>query len=167
MPLAGVGSPGSAFERRGLDSDSRGLQSEMQSQRFVDLEHDRDGHQPYPLTQAFHGDRPDLFCLGLRFLPQASGRGQQPNLKWIDPPNVRRDGKYGDDTAPKSGRDGIGTIVAYDYGWTALTRFRAAARIEIDNSDLPTPHQARKPSPEVDSHNSSSPLAAHSRQASS
>jgi hypothetical protein len=139
----------------------------MQSQRFVDLEHDRDGHQPYLLTQALHGDRPDLLCLGLRVLPQASGRGQQPNLKWVDPPNVRRDRKYGDYAAPKAGRDGIGTIVAYDDGWTALTRFRAAARIEIDNSDLPTSHQEGKPSAEVESHSSSSSLAAHSRQASS
>jgi hypothetical protein len=32
----------------------------MQSQRFVDVEHDRDGHQPYPLTQAFHGHRPEM-----------------------------------------------------------------------------------------------------------
>jgi hypothetical protein len=64
-------------------------------------------------------------------------------------------------------RDGIGTIIAYDDGGTALPGFRAAARIEIDNSDLPTPHQEGMPSAEVDSHNSSWPLAAHSRQASS
>jgi hypothetical protein len=112
----------------------------MQSQRFVDLEHDRDGYQAYPLTQAFHCDRPDLLCLGLRVLPQASGRGRQANLKWVDPPNARCDWKYRDDTAPKTGRDGIGSIVAYDNGWTALTRVRAVAWIEIDNSNLPAPH---------------------------
>jgi hypothetical protein len=80
---------------------------------------------------------------------------------------TRAFGKYGDYTAPKAGRDGISTIVADDDGWTALTRFRAAARIEIDNADLATPHQEGRPSAEVDSHSSSSPPAAHSRQASS
>jgi hypothetical protein len=112
----------------------------MQSQCFVDLEHDREGSQAYPLTQTVHGDRPDLLCLGLRVLPQASGRGRQANLKGVDPPNVRRDWKYGDYTAPKACGDGIGTIVAYDDGWAALTCFRAAARIEIDNPDLPSAH---------------------------
>jgi len=112
----------------------------MQSQGFVDLEHDREGNEPYQLAQAFYGDRPDLLCLGLRVLPQASGGSGQANLKGVDPPNVRCDGKHRDYTAPKAGRDGIGAIVAYDDGWTALTRLRAAARIEIDNSDLPTPH---------------------------
>ena len=46
---------------------------------------DGDGHQPYPLTQAFHGDRPDLLCLGLRVLPQASGRGPDRNRQLGSP----------------------------------------------------------------------------------
>ena len=112
----------------------------MQSQGFVDLEHDRCGNLPYALTYAFHGDRPDLLCLSLRVLPHAGGRGRQANLKRVDPPNVRGDWNYGDYTAPKAGCDGICAIVAYDDGRTALSRFRAAARIEIDDSDLPSPH---------------------------
>ncbi len=112
----------------------------MQAQGFVNVEHDRGGNQPYALTQTFHGDRPYLLCLGLGVLPQTSGRGRQANLKWVDPPNVRSDWKYRDYPASKAGRDGISTIVAYDDGRTALTRFRAAARIEIDDSDLTSPH---------------------------
>jgi hypothetical protein len=78
--------------------------------------------------------------LSLRVLPQATGRGWQANLKWVDPPNVRCDWKYRDYTAPKAGRDGIGAIVAHDDRWTAFTRFRAAAGIEIDDSNLSPLH---------------------------
>jgi hypothetical protein len=139
----------------------------MQSQRLIDLEHDRGGNQPYPLTEALHGDRPDLLGLSLRVLPQATGHGWQANLNWVDPPNVRCDWKYRDYTAPEAGRDGVGAIVAHDERWTAFTRLGAAAGIDIDDSNLASPHQEGRPSAEVVSHNFSSPLAAHSRQASS
>jgi hypothetical protein len=112
----------------------------MQSQRFIDLEHDRGGNQTYPLTEALHGDRPYLLCLSLRVLPQATGLGWQANLKWVDPPNVRCDWKYRDYSAPKAGRHGICAIVAHDERWTAFTCLRAAAGIEIDDSNLASPH---------------------------
>jgi hypothetical protein len=112
----------------------------MQSQRFVDLEHDRGRNEPYALTQAFHGYRPDLLCLDLRGLPQATGGSRQANLKRVDPPNVGCDWKDRDYTAPNAGRHSIRAVIAHDDGRTALARLRAPTWIEIDDSDLPSPH---------------------------
>jgi hypothetical protein len=110
----------------------------MQSQRFVDLKHDRGRHEPYGLAQPFHGNRPDLLCLDLRVLPQATGGSRQVNLKRVDPPNDGSDWKDRDYTAPDAGRHGIRAIIAHDDGRTALTRLQTPTWIEIDDSDLPS-----------------------------
>ena len=108
----------------------------MQSQRFVDLEHDRGRNVPYALTQAFHGNRPDLLCLDLRVLPQATGGSRQANLKRVDPPKLEVIGRTVITPRPIRAATAF-AIIAHDDGRTALTRLPAP---EIDDSDLPSPH---------------------------
>ncbi len=66
----------------------------MQTQRLVDVEHDRIGDDAQPFTHPLNGDRPDLLSLSLGVAIEPRLDGWKQDLEWIDALDVRRHGNH-------------------------------------------------------------------------
>ena len=85
----------SPWKRRRSDAGGRAKPDWHSGQRVtcnrkaaVDLVHAPLGYATHAITEAFNGDRADLFRLGLRVSPQTAIAGRQPDLEGIHAANV-------------------------------------------------------------------------------
>ncbi len=137
----------------------------MKPKRPVDSGHDGRWKLSQWRTESIECHRSNLFCLRLRFDPQARKVLGQENLEREHARGVARDRYYRDHAPAEPICHPIGGVVADNNCRATFVGFASANRIEIDQSDLASPHHD-SPSVAVISHTSRSPEDSHSDHAS-
>ncbi len=139
---------------------------EMEAQCFVQRCGLRGIQLSDPGTDSSHGNRPNLLGLCLRITIKTAIAGREHHLERVHPLRVRGDRNDGHHASPEATGRRVRTIVAHDHGWPSLVRLGTANGIEIDPTNLTTPHQPT-PSATAASQRLLSSLASHSVHASS
>jgi hypothetical protein len=139
----------------------------MQPQGIIQCAHQLDRHKSDAFANASNIHGPDLLSLRLAIAIKSCLVRFEQNLKWVDLLGVGRNRDNCEYTSPEPRSHYIRSIVANDDRGPSLIRLRPHHRVEIDDPDLPTPHQMAKPSPVVESHAPASPSLSQVFQASS
>ena len=139
----------------------------MEAECAVELVEEVAGESSDDRTDPVHGDRADLFSLGLRIVREVGSTRREQDLERVDAIDVGRHGYDGHDTTPELLCGSICTVVAHDHRRSTLPCLVPTSRIEIDPHDVPASHQrAVFSSPSASTAAQSSPSdAAHSAHA--
>ena len=121
-----------------------------------------------PITLPTRSTAIDLTLLGLSFgvAVQPGVGGVQQYLERVDPLGVRGDRDHCHDPSHQPCGAGVGAVVAHDHRWPTSGRLGADDGTEVDDADLPSPHQPwGRPSATAASHARFSVSSAHSSKA--
>jgi hypothetical protein len=99
------------------------LERQMNSESFVDLEHERSWHRAEPVSDTLNRHRSHLFGLGFGVSVQSAGRGRQENLKRVHPSDVGGHWHHGDHPTAELGGGGVGAVVGDDDRRSATCGF--------------------------------------------
>jgi hypothetical protein len=91
----------------------------MNSEGFVELEHERSWHRAEEVLNTLNRHRPHLFGLGFGVSVQSAGLGREENLKRIHPCGVGGHRHHGDHPTAESGSGGVGPVIGDDDGRSA------------------------------------------------
>lgn len=108
----------------GICGGSRGvrtgsLERQMNSESFVELEHERSWHRAEPVSDTLNRHRLHLFGMRLGVSIQSAGFGRQQDLKRVHPSDVGGHWHHGDHSTAESGGGGIGPVIGDDDCWSA------------------------------------------------